>query len=174
MGMRQPGNIMTLNRFMIEATRSDPDHGDFESLMTSIQLACKTVANALSSQGVVDLGGVRTSTISTGELLQPYDYANYVFKNSLRFTGKIGMLAASEDDEKPAIVEEAWNSKYIAVVDPLDGSENIDVGIATGSIFGVYKEKQECLTEFGEVLSKEANECLLQTLVRSNRGTNRL
>ena len=33
-----PGNIMTLSRFMIEATRANPDHADFESLMLSIQL----------------------------------------------------------------------------------------------------------------------------------------
>ena len=33
-----PGNVMTLSRFMIEATRANPDHADFESLMLSIQL----------------------------------------------------------------------------------------------------------------------------------------
>lgn len=44
--------------------------------------------------------------------------------------GKIGLLAFA--NESPILIEEAWNSKYIAVFDPLDGSTNIDVGIVTG------------------------------------------
>jgi fructose-1,6-bisphosphatase I len=37
-------------------------------------------------------------------------------------------------DESPILIEESWNSKYIAVFDPLDGSTNIDVGIVTGIV----------------------------------------
>jgi fructose-1,6-bisphosphatase I len=36
------------------------------------------------------------------------------------------------ENEEPVIVEEGWNSKYVAVFDPLDGASNIDVGIVTG------------------------------------------
>jgi fructose-1,6-bisphosphatase I len=47
-------------------------------------------------------------------------------------SGKIGLLAFAE--ESPILIEESWNSKYIAVFDPLDGSTNIDVGIVTGIV----------------------------------------
>ena len=47
--------------------------------------------------------------------------------------------------EAPLLIEEAWNSPYITVFDPLDGALNIDVGIVTGTIFGIFKEKEECL-----------------------------
>lgn len=57
-----PGSIMTLSRFMIEATRSNPDHADFESLMASIQIACKTIANLVSRAGISDLTGLQSST----------------------------------------------------------------------------------------------------------------
>ena len=61
-----PGSIMTLSRFMIEATRSNPDHADFESLMASIQIACKTIANLVSRVGISDLTGLQSSK-SPGE-----------------------------------------------------------------------------------------------------------
>ena len=62
-----PGSIMTLSRFMIEATRSNPDHADFESLMASIQIACKTIANLVSRVGIADLTGLQSFPKSSGE-----------------------------------------------------------------------------------------------------------
>ena len=59
-----PGTIMTLSRFMIEATRSNPDHADFESLMASIQIACKTIAHLVSRSGISDLTGLQASSKS--------------------------------------------------------------------------------------------------------------
>jgi len=157
---------MTLSRFMIEATRANPDHADFESLMLSIQLGCKTIANVLSKVGVNQL------TDDDHRSVQPvdnthydslYELANRILKNALRFTGKIGLLAFA--DESPILIEESWNSKYIAVFDPLDGSTNIDVGIVTGTIFGIFKEKEECLLDFGEVIKdKDTYTRLLQNL----------
>lgn len=33
---------------------------------------------------------------------------------------------------------------YVVVFDPLDGSSNLDAGISTGSIFGIYEPSEEC------------------------------
>ena len=41
-------------------------------------------------------------------------------------------------------VEETFSGNYVVVFDPLDGSSNIDAGISTGSIFGVYEPSDEC------------------------------
>jgi len=103
----QTGNLMTLSRFMIEATRSNPDHADFESSMISIQLACKSIANAVAREGIVDLAGVNANLDSKGKKLSQYDYASYVLKNALRFTGKIGILEPKEEDDN-AIIVEVW------------------------------------------------------------------
>jgi fructose-1,6-bisphosphatase len=79
-----------------------------------------------------------------------YEMSNTVLKNALRFTGKIGVVAPTDDEDQPLLVEEAWNSKYVAVFDALDGASNIDVGIVTGTVFGIFKEAEECLVDFGE------------------------
>ena len=79
-----------------------------------------------------------------------YEMSNTVLKNALRFTGKIGVVAPTDEEDQPLLVEEAWNSKYVAVFDALDGASNIDVGIVTGTVFGIFKEEEECLVDFGE------------------------
>lgn len=47
-------------------------------------------------------------------------------------------------------VEESYSGNYIVVFDPLDGSSNIDAAVSTGSIFGIYKPNEECLTVLGD------------------------
>ena len=156
-----PGNIMTLSRFMIEATRCNPDRADFESLMASIQIACKTIAKVVARNGVSDLTGF--DSVPNQSL---YDTANTILKNSLRFTGKLGVIASDGEADPPLLVEEAWDSGYLAVFDPLDGVTDIDVGIVTGTIFSIYKQSgEECLFDFGESVSAQAQQCLMKSLV---------
>jgi fructose-1,6-bisphosphatase I len=124
-------------------------------------MACKTIASLVATAGVTDL----TGSTPTKESL--YDLSTNVLKNALRFTGKLGVIAAESDDQ-PLLVEEAWNSKYLAVFDPLDGALNIDVGIVTGTIFGIFKEQEECLMDFGEEVGSEGKKRLLKTLLPEN------
>jgi fructose-1,6-bisphosphatase I len=79
---------------------------------------------------------------------QMFNMASTVLKNSLRFTGKIGV--ASKEGEDPVLIDECWNAPYVAVFDPLDGSDNIDAGIVTGTIFSIFKQDEPCLVDFGE------------------------
>jgi fructose-1,6-bisphosphatase I len=165
---------MTLSRFMIEATRGHEDHADLESLDNSIQLARKTISNLAHRIGVNELTGnalldkcniddnTMTSQSNCGKTL--YEQAKKVLKNSLKFTGKIGQVYSKEDDQT-ILFEESWNSPYVAVFDPLDGASNIDVGIVTGTIFGIWKEGEPCLVDFGEDISESAQKCLLKNLV---------
>eukprot|EP01038_Epipyxis_sp_PR26KG_P014476 gene14476-19432_t len=155
------GNLMTLSRFMIEATRSNPDHADFESLIESIQIACKMIANLLSKANNAQANRIPLDETIVNKSI--YMSANNILKNALKFTGKLGVIT-SESDESPVLVEEAWNSKYIAVFDPLDGVSNSDVGIAAGTIFGIFKEDEECLLDFGEEVGKAAMNRLLKNL----------
>ena len=69
-----------------------------------------------------------------------------MFINALRASGRTGVIA-SEEEDLPVAVEETYSGNYVVVFDPLDGSSNIDAGIATGSIFGIYAPSDECSIE---------------------------
>ena len=48
--------VMTLTRFMIDVSRKDPSLQDLESLMSSIQMGCKTIASLVQRAGITTLG----------------------------------------------------------------------------------------------------------------------
>ena len=60
-------------------------------------------------------------------------------------------------------VEETYSGNYVVVFDPLDGSSNIDAGISTGSIFGVYAPSEECKLDDMDDPNKMMENCLLNT-----------
>jgi len=60
-------------------------------------------------------------------------------KAALRSSGKVA-ASASEEDDRPTWYGEG---PYVVVVDPLDGSRNIDASIPTGTIFGIYRRLPE-------------------------------
>lgn len=152
----EPIEVMTLSMFMIEATRSNPDHADLESLVSSIQVSCKTIGNLVARAGIQNLVG-------DGHVGERIDLlANKIMMNGLRFTGKLGVL--SSEDERPVLIEEAYNSNFVAVLDSLDGYSNIEAGISTGTIFGIFRENDYCLLDNDEDVSNAEVKCLLQSL----------
>merc|ERR1712176_869308 len=162
---------MTLSRYMTQQAKFKPEeYKDLESLMTSIQMACKQIASLVSRAGIQDLTGLEEGGGSVnvqGEEQKKLDViSNTVLKNALRFSGKVGIVGSEEEDE-PVMVEQAYSGKYVAVSDPLDGSSNIDAAISTGTIFGIFEagaESEGCTVEGTEGLSEKEVECLVSTL----------
>lgn len=72
-------------------------------------------------------------------------------------------MIASEEEDEPVAVEETYSGNYVVVFDPLDGSSNIDAGISTGSIFGVYAPSEECRVDDMDDPYKMMENCLLHT-----------
>ncbi|CAM9663997.1 unnamed protein product [Ectocarpus sp. 6 AP-2014] len=158
-----PGGVMTLSRYMLDQARINTDYQDLEQLMGSIQYACKTIANLVSRAGISDLTGLQGDGGSVnvqGEEQKKLDViSNDVLKNALRSSGKLGVIA-SEEEDTPVLVEEAFNSKFVAVFDPLDGSSNIDAAISTGTIFGIFEETEECIVDDDADMDEASQVCL--------------
>lgn len=174
---------ITLTRYMIEFTRANPDMIELESIMSSIQTACKTISTLVrrsSMTGLVGLEGGGGSVNVQGEEQKKLDViTNDVLKNALKFSGKMGVLASEEEDapvpldeedkyeeyltSKEVVIEEG--NKYVAVFDPLDGSSNVDAGIPTGTIFGIFEEGDtNCIIDDSLPITAAEQECLQSTL----------
>jgi len=161
---------MTLTRYMMEYSRENPELRDLESLMASVQMACKTISLLVQRAGLSDLTGLNDGATRNvqGEDQKKLDViSNEVFKQALRFTGRLGVVA-SEEEANPVLVEEAYDAKYVAVFDPLDGSSNVDASIATGTIFGIFEQTEECVvlghTRDDDSLDEDGTRCLLNAL----------
>ena len=86
------------------------------------------------------LGDVGTMNIQ-GESQKKLDvFANEQFIAALKSGGECCIVASEENDDFVHIDGEvSKNARYIVAMDPLDGSSNIDVNVAVGTIFSIYR-----------------------------------
>jgi len=131
----------TLTRFLIEEQRRYNDAtGNFTALLNDIRLACKRIANLIGKGDLAGALGSAGSQNVQGETQMKLDVmANEVFIRTNEWGGQLaGML--SEEMELPyEIPAEYPRGKYLLLFDPLDGSSNVDVNAAVGSIFSVLR-----------------------------------
>jgi fructose-1,6-bisphosphatase I len=139
-------NILTLEEFRKQELRFLPQAtGELSNLLRDIALAAKRVNVEVNKAGLVDILGETGEINIQGEgVKQLDDFANSSFLAVLQRGISCAGIASEELDDFACFDEELCNqSKYVVVLDPLDGSSNIDVNISIGTIFGVYRRKTE-------------------------------
>ena len=134
---------LTLGEFIIKNQNSFKySSGELSKLFNSIRLAAKVVNHEVNKAGLVDIIGAAGDTNIQGEDQQKLDvYANDVFINALTNRNIICGLASEEEDDFISInsQDENHQNKYVVLIDPLDGSSNIDVNVSVGTIFSVFR-----------------------------------
>ena len=137
----------TLGEFIIENQMDFKySSGELSRLMNSIRLASKVVNHEVNKAGLVDILGDAGDTNIQGEDQQKLDiYANEVFMETLTNRQIVCGIASEEEDDFVTISgnDKSNNNKYVVLIDPLDGSSNIDVNVSVGTIFSIYRRVTE-------------------------------
>lgn len=135
--------IQTLGEFIIENQASFKyTSGELSRLINSIRLAAKVVNYEVNKAGLVDILGDAGDTNAQGENQQKLDvYANEKFIQMLTNRNIVCGIASEEEENFMAINSSDNNhqNKYVVLIDPLDGSSNIDVNVSVGTIFSIYR-----------------------------------
>lgn len=135
--------IQTLGEFIIENQASFKyTSGELSRLINSIRLAAKVVNYEVNKAGLVDILGDAGDTNAQGENQQKLDvYANDKFIQMLTNRNIVCGIASEEEEDFMAINSNDNNhqNKYVVLIDPLDGSSNIDVNVSVGTIFSIYR-----------------------------------
>jgi fructose-1,6-bisphosphatase I len=133
----------TLGEFIIKHQSSFKyTSGELSRLINSIRLAAKVVNYEVNKAGLVDILGTAGDTNVQGEDQQKLDvYANEKFIQTLVNRNIVCGIASEEEDSFIAINSNDQNhqNKYVVLMDPLDGSSNIDVNVSVGTIFSIYR-----------------------------------
>ncbi|HYM95235.1 MAG TPA: class 1 fructose-bisphosphatase [Chitinophagaceae bacterium] len=138
--------VLTLDEFTIQQLREFPQAtGELSSLLRDIGLAAKRVNVEVNKAGLVDILGDAGKVNVQGEDVKKLDvFANNQFLGVLRHGISSAGLASEELDDIVVFNDEiSNNSKYVVLIDPLDGSSNIDVNVSIGTIFGIYRRVTE-------------------------------
>jgi fructose-1,6-bisphosphatase I len=133
--------MITLGEYIIEKQHQFTEAtGELSSLLGAIRLATKVVNREINKAGLVDIIGSTGVENVQGEIQQKMDlFANDKFKSALEARGEVCGVASEEEDEFVVFDNERnIDSKYIVLMDPLDGSSNIDVNVSVGTIFSIY------------------------------------
>ncbi|MBE7169699.1 MAG: class 1 fructose-bisphosphatase [Williamsia sp.] len=138
--------FFTLDEFTIKQLREFPQAtGELSSLMRDIGLAAKRVNVEVNKAGLADILGEAGKENVQGEIVQKLDeFANNQFIGVLHHGVNCAGVGSEENDDIVVFDDELSNkSKYVVLMDPLDGSGNIDVGVSIGTIFGIYRRVTE-------------------------------
>jgi fructose-1,6-bisphosphatase I len=133
----------TLGEFIIENQAEFAySSGELSRLINSIRLAAKVVNHEVNKAGLVDITGAAGETNVQGEDQQKLDvYANEKFIQTLTNREIVCGIASEENDDFITIAgsNNDHKNKYVVLMDPLDGSSNIDVNVSVGTIFSIYR-----------------------------------
>lgn len=134
---------MTLGEYIIDNQRSFKySSGELSRLINAIRLAAKVVNHEIRKAGLVDITGASGDINVQGETQQKLDVlANDLFKHTI-INREIVCGIASEEEDDFVIVQgknKSNDNKYVLLMDPLDGSSNIDVNVSVGTIFSIYR-----------------------------------
>jgi fructose-1,6-bisphosphatase I len=133
----------TLGEFIIEHQNSfQYSTGELSRIINSIRLAAKVVNYKVNKAGLVDIVGAAGEQNIQGEDQQKLDvYANEVFIQTLINREIVCGIGSEENDDFITVAgsDKSHNNKYIVLMDPLDGSSNIDVNVSVGTIFSVFR-----------------------------------
>jgi fructose-1,6-bisphosphatase I len=105
-------------------------------------LAAKVVNHEVNKAGLVDIIGAAGDTNIQGEDQQKLDVlANEKFIQTWINREIVCGIASEEEDDFISINsgDNRHQNKYVVLIDPLDGSSNIDVNVSVGTIFSIYR-----------------------------------
>lgn len=137
-------NRITLTQYLIEQRRRFPSaRGTLNALLLDVAMACKTISREVSrGELLASPPGMdkQPEVNGNGKKLRPMDViSNEVFLRFNEWSGNLRGIA-SEDLEQPhAIPAQYPRGDYLLVIDPMDGSANIDVNVPVGSIFSILR-----------------------------------
>ncbi len=135
--------MKTLGEFIVEKQADYPQaKGALTGILSSIRLVAKIIHRDINRAGLTaDILGNAGNENVQGEAQMKLDvFANNTMKRALMAREEVAGFASEEEENFVAFdTERGRNARYVILTDPLDGSSNIDVNVAVGTIFSIYR-----------------------------------
>jgi fructose-1,6-bisphosphatase I len=134
--------IVTIERHILEQQKRFPQAtGALTGLLYDMALAGKLISRETNRAGLVGILGAAEGVNIYGEQQQRLDmFADEMIFKMSDHTGRLCVMASEEHDDIIPIPPEFDTGNYVLLYDPLDGSSNIDVNVAVGTIFAIHRK----------------------------------
>ena len=150
-----------LNNFLSEKLNQSEAQQRLAMVILAIATSTKQIANMverapLAGQlGKLEFENVQGEQQATLDLL-----TNDCFVKNLQACEAIAGMVSEELDDAILLQKDNTKPNYLAVFDPLDGSSNIEVNVAVGSIFSILNAPQGRATQTADFLQKGSQQVL--------------
>lgn len=134
--------LISLEQFIVNREKHIGARGEFSRLLRDIGLAARFVNQQVSRAGLAGVLGSTGQQNVQGEAVQKLDLlANELFIRTLSQGGQVCAIASEESEDVITLTGDCGD--YVVLIDPLDGSSNIDVNVSIGTIFSVYRRHSQ-------------------------------
>ncbi|MBK6867734.1 MAG: class 1 fructose-bisphosphatase [Burkholderiales bacterium] len=132
---------ISLTRYLVEKQRDDGHiPSQLRLLLEVVARACKSISHAVNKGALGGVLGSAGSENVQGEVQKKLDIiANEVLIEANEWGGHLAAMASEEMNNIYLIPNRYPRGEYLLLMDPLDGSSNIDVNVSIGTIFSVLK-----------------------------------
>jgi fructose-1,6-bisphosphatase I len=136
---------ISLIQFLIEERRAGHINAELSLLLEVVARACKRIAVATNKGalgGVLGMAGHdgELSMNVQGEAQKKLDViSNEILLEANAWGGHLAACASEEMEDPQPIPDGYPKGNHLLLFDPLDGSSNIDVNVAVGTIFSVLR-----------------------------------
>ena len=135
---------VTLDHFVIQRQqRIHPDaSGELTRVMVQLGVVAKIISSYVRRAAQENLLGYTGKVNVQGEDVKKLDeLGNEAFVDAFSYVNIVGALVSEEREEPICLSADEQQEKYVVLVDPIDGSTNLDVDCVIGSIFSVRSLK---------------------------------
>jgi fructose-1,6-bisphosphatase I len=133
--------LVTLEEFILQAQAKFPQAtGELTKLLMDITLGAKIISREINKSIIKDISsGSRLSEPVSFKMARLEQFAKEQMFYALNRSGNV-CLMITDGNSDPEYMH-AQSGKYIVVIDPLDGTPNIEFNGAIASTFSIYRRK---------------------------------
>lgn len=125
----------------------EKNNKDLTEILEAVKTSSIEILNLLRNLNSSDKN-INTSKNSSGDIQNKIDILSHnIFVDNILETKKVTIIISEECDHPVHYNYTDSEKLFSFVVDPLDGSSNIDCNVPTGTIFGIYENKKNDLSD---------------------------
>ena len=130
---------ITLDRFLAQRQQNYPGAtGELTMVIKQMGVVAKIISSHMRRAALEGLKGLTGTENVQGEAVKKLDaLGNTVFEEAFDYVDIVGAMASEETTHPKTLTSDKSREKYVVLVDPIDGSSNLDVDCVTGSIFSI-------------------------------------
>lgn len=131
---------VTLEHFLIRRQqRFQPEaSGELTRVMVELGVVAKIISSYVRRAAIEGRLGYTGEVNVQGEDVKKLDeLGNAAFVDAFQYVDIVGAIVSEERSEPISVSSDKKLEKYVVLVDPIDGSSNLDVDCVIGSIFSV-------------------------------------